>query len=140
MAIRTINDIFIATAGHGKDACLMHKVDGRYVSISTADFVDAVYRTATALEAAGVKKGDRVALMAENGPHWPTVDFATLGLGAVLVPVYPTLTPDQAAYIIDDCGAELVFVQGAERLEGVLGERVLDDDVAVALLHQLSDA
>ena len=123
MAIRTLNDIFLTAAGHGKTACLMHKVDGRYVSISTAELVEAVHRTAAYLEAAGVRKGDRVALMAENGPHWPTVDFATLALGAVVVPVYPTLTADQAAFIIADCGAELVFVQGVHRLEALLGER-----------------
>ena len=58
--------------------------------------------------------------MAENGPHWPTIDFATLGIGAVLVPVYPTLTSEQAAYVVNDCGAEIVFVQGRERLDGLL--------------------
>ena len=81
---------------------------------------EAIDRALTEL---GVGRGDRVALMAENGPHWPAVDFATLCTGAVLVPIYPTLTSDQAAYVVNDCGAELVFVQGRERLEGLLGER-----------------
>ena len=40
---------------------------------------------------AGVERGDRVALMAENGPHWPIVDFATLCRGAATATVYPTL-------------------------------------------------
>ena len=80
-------------------------------------------RLATALVELGVKRGDRVALMAENGPHWPVADFATLCVGGVLVPIYPTLTPDQAAYVVNDCGAELVLVQGRARLEGLLGER-----------------
>ena len=123
MVIRTLNDIFLTAAGHDRAACLMHKVGGHYVPISTAELIDAVHRTAAYLDAAGVGKGDRVALMAENGPHWPTVDFAILALGAVVVPVYPTLTADQAAFIIADCGAELVFVQGVHRLEALLGER-----------------
>jgi long-chain acyl-CoA synthetase len=123
MGIATINDIFLVAAGHGKPDCLMHKVDGRYQSVPTEELVESVRRLAAALEQHGVSPGDRVALMAENGPHWPTVDFAVLGLGAVLVPIYPTLTADQAAYIANDCGAELVFVQGTDRLEGLLGER-----------------
>jgi long-chain acyl-CoA synthetase len=123
MGIATINDIFLTAAGHDKTECLMHKVDGRYVSIPTEELVENVRRLATALEGMGVKRGDRVALMAENGPHWPTVDFAVLTMGAVLVPIYPTLTPDQAAYIANDCGAKIVFVQGNERLEGLLAER-----------------
>ncbi len=121
--IQTINDIFRKVVEHDLERCLMHKVDGRYVAVSTAELADGVRRMATALSELGVKRGDRVALMAENGPHWPTVDFATLGLGAVLVPVYPTLTPDQAAYVVNDCGAEVVIVQGEERLTGLLGER-----------------
>jgi long-chain acyl-CoA synthetase len=69
------------------------------------------------LDRAEVKPGDRVALMAENGPHWPTVDFAALCLGAVPVPVYPTLAADEAGYVLRDCGAKVLFVQGRKRWE-----------------------
>jgi long-chain acyl-CoA synthetase len=123
MSIATINDLFQIAAGHDKDECLQHKVDGKYVSIPTEELVENVRRLATALDAMGIQPGDRIALMAENGPHWPTVDFAVLAMGGVLVPIYPTLTSDQAAYIVNDCGAEIVFVQGNERLEGLLSER-----------------
>ena len=58
--------------------------------------------------------------MAENGPHWPTVDFATLTSGAVLVPIYPTVLPEQAAYIARDCGAKVVFAETTHHLEGLL--------------------
>ncbi|MFQ5948986.1 MAG: AMP-dependent synthetase/ligase, partial [Acidimicrobiia bacterium] len=123
MSIQTLTELFLVVVGHDKPDCLLHKVDGRYRPISSAELGDRVRRTAAAVQALGVERGDRVALMAENGPHWPTVDFATLCTGAVLVPIYPTLTPDQAAYIVNDCGAKLVFVQGRERLAGLLGER-----------------
>ena len=46
-------------------------------------------------------------MMAENGPHWPTVDFAALCAGAVHVPIYPTLLPEQAAYVANDSGAKV---------------------------------
>ena len=123
MPIATINDLFLTAATHNKSDCLVHKVDGEWKNVSTAQLVDGVCRVASALQQMNVQPGDRVALMAENGPHWPTVDFASLAMGAVLVPIYPTLTPDQAAYIANDCGAKVLFVEGDERLQGLLGER-----------------
>ncbi len=123
MSIKTLSELFLVVAGRQKADCLLHKTGGAFQPISSAELVDRVRRLATALIDLGVQRGDRVALMAENGPHWPVADFATLCVGGVLVPIYPTLTPDQAAYVVNDCGAELVLVQGKGRLEGLLGER-----------------
>ena len=121
--IRTLADLFLATAKHDRAACLMHKVGGAYVAISTRELVSRVRSLARELERAGIRQGDRVALMAENGPHWPTVDFATQVLGAVLVPVYPTLLPEGAAYIARDSGSRFLFIQGSDRLDGLLALR-----------------
>ena len=123
MAIRTLSELFLVVARHDKEACLRHKVDGRYVSVSTAELTRQVRQIAKALADSGVRPGDRVALMAENGPHWPAVDFATLCIGAVLVPIYPTLLPEGAAYVARDSGSRILFVQGRERLEGLLAVR-----------------
>ncbi len=120
MPIQTLAELFLTVAGHDKPELLLHKVDGQYTPISTAAFVGRVRQLAKALGDLGVVRGDRVALMAENGPHWPTVDFATLAIGAALVPIYPTLLPEQVAYIVRDSGAKALFVQGRERLEGLL--------------------
>jgi long-chain acyl-CoA synthetase len=123
MPIRTLADLFQVVVSHDKLACLLHKVDGRFVPIPTAALASDVRKLAKALTTAGIRKGDRIALMAENGPHWPTVDFATLSIGAALVPIYPTLLPEGAAYVARDSGARILFVQGRERLEGMLGVR-----------------
>ena len=98
----------LKAAGYNKPDCLLSKVGGTYQPISTAELVDRVRRLSKALRDLGVEKGDRVALMSENGPHWPTVDFATLCAGAVLVPIYPTLLPDQSTYIARNCGAKAI--------------------------------
>src|SRR3954454_19776632 len=103
MSINPLTELFFKAASHNKPDCLLHKVGGTYQPVSTAELVDRVRRLSKGLGEIGVQPGDRVALMAENGPHWPTVDFATLTSGAVLVPIYPTLLPDQAAYIANDC-------------------------------------
>ena len=122
MAITTLSELFLKTAGFNKPDCLLSKIGGSYQPVSTAELVDRVRRLAKALEGLGVQRGDRVALMAENGPHWPTVDFATLCSGAVLVPIYPTLLPEQAAYIANDCGAHVVFAQTLQHLQGFLSQ------------------
>ena len=120
--MHTLSELFLTVAAYDKPDCLLHKVDGRFQPISTQELVSRVKRLSTALAELGIERGDRVALMAENGPHWPTVDFATLCIGAVLVPIYPTLTAEQAAFIANDCGARLLFVQGRDRLLGMQGE------------------
>jgi len=136
MAVTTLAELFLHTAGHQKPDALLGKVGGRFQPISTAEMVDRVRRLARGLEKRGLAKDDRVALMAENGPHWPIVDFASLCSGAVLVTVYPTLTPDQAAYIVRDSEAKIVFLQTREQLEGLLGHR---NDLPKAKLFVLID-
>ena len=123
MSIQTLAELFLHAAGHDKADQYLHKVGGRYVPVSTAEMVERVRALAKALTQRGVGEGDRVALMAENGTHWPLVDFAVLCLGAVTVPIYPTLLAEQAAYICRDSGAKLVFVQGRKRLDGLLAAR-----------------
>jgi long-chain acyl-CoA synthetase len=122
MSVTTLSELFLKAAGHNKPDHLLYKVGGTYQPVSTAELVDRVRRLAKALEELGVQPGDRVALMSENGPHWPTVDFATLCCGGVLVPIYPTLLPDQSSYIANDCGAKIVFAETPAHLEGLLSK------------------
>ena len=120
MSVRTLTELFLKAASYNKPDCLLSKIGGTYQPISTAELVDRVRRLSKTLVDLGVEPGDRVALMSENGPHWPTVDFATLCAGAVLVPIYPTLLPDQAAYIAANCGAKVVVAETPAHLEGLL--------------------
>jgi long-chain acyl-CoA synthetase len=119
-SVSTLSELFLKAASYNKPDCLLTKVGGSYQPMSTAELVDRVRRLSKALLELGVEHGDRVALMSESGPHWPTVDFATLCSGAVLVPIYPTLLPDQAAYIAKDCGAKVVVAETTSHLEGLL--------------------
>ena len=68
----------------------------------------------------GIAKGDRVAILSENRPEWQVADFATMLLGAVDVPIYPTLTDEQTAALLKDSGARVIFVSTVEHLKKVL--------------------
>jgi len=65
------------------------------------------------LMARGLQKGDRIAILSNNLPEWPITDFAIFGLQGVVVPIYPTLTPPQIAYILKDAQVTAIFVQDA---------------------------
>ncbi len=123
MSVQTLADLFRAVEAHDKPNCLLQKVGGKWEPMSSRELARRVRALARALDAMGVRPGDRVALMADNGPHWATVDFAVVALGAVTVPVYSTLLPEGAAYVVHDSGARVVFAQGKERLRGLVGQR-----------------
>ena len=84
--------------------------------------VDAV---AESLRRLGILPGDRVAICAYHGVGWVIADLAILKSGAIVVPVYHTLSPQAAAHILRDSGAKMIFVEDArvfEKIEGVRGD------------------
>ena len=95
---------------HGGPQAMLHRVDGGWQAISSAEVVERVTAVAAALHEAGIAPGDRVAILSENRPEWAITDYAVVGLGAIDVPVYPTLPANQIEYILRDCAARAVFV------------------------------
>ena len=85
------------------------------------EFLRRVAGLSTAFVELGVKPGDRVGLFSANRPEWHTADFAITGAGAVTVPVYFNESPDRMSYILNHCGAKVVFVVGAPQLRETPG-------------------
>jgi long-chain acyl-CoA synthetase len=116
--VRTVIDIFFHVVDRDRPRVVSYRNEhGEWVYLSARQLYSRVITTARALEEWGIKPGDRVAIMSENRPEWAIVDFATLLLGAANVPIYPTLTAEQSAYIIKDSGARLAFVSSRDQLE-----------------------
>ena len=65
-----------------------------------------------ALIAKGIQKGDKVAVISTNRPEWTITQMAVTQIGAVLVPIYPTITAEDYQYILQHCGAKLVILEG----------------------------
>ncbi|MBQ3733035.1 MAG: long-chain fatty acid--CoA ligase [Bacteroidales bacterium] len=65
-----------------------------------------------ALLAKGIAKGDKVALISTNRPEWTITQMAVTQIGAVLVPIYPTITAEDYKYILNHCEAKLVILEG----------------------------
>ena len=102
-----------------KPALRFKGADREYRSISFEALADSVDRLVASLARLGVAKGDRVAVFAYHGPEWVMADLAALELGAVIVPLYHTLSPPAAKYILNDSACKLIFVEGKE-LFGVI--------------------
>ena len=119
MSLRTLNEIFRAVVERNDRVVTMHRQAIQWVSISSAEYYRNVVAIARALKEWGIEKGDRVAILSENRPEWTIADFACLITGAVVVPIYTTLTSEQTAYLLKDSGARVIFVSTEKQLTKV---------------------
>jgi long-chain acyl-CoA synthetase len=104
---------------------LNFKSGGRWLALSAGEMLARTRRIAAGLYALGVRHGDRVAILSESRYEWTLADAGCQFAGAVDVPIYPTLTPIQARYILRDSGARLLIVATQEKfgqLQEILGE------------------
>jgi len=92
----------------GDQRVMLAREASQWVPISSQQLYQHVAGVARALRQWGLTKGDRLAILSENRPEWAVADFAALQLGAVVVPIYATLTSQQTAYILADSGAKIV--------------------------------
>ncbi|WP_117215236.1 AMP-dependent synthetase/ligase [Allorhizocola rhizosphaerae] len=83
--------------------------DGR--EITCAQFGDQVARLAAGIRDAGIRPGDRVALMSKTRYEWTLIDYAILAAGAVTVPIYETSSAEQISWILEDSGAKAGFFE-----------------------------
>lgn len=118
--LRTVNDVLVRATGRGDNTVLMaQKAPAEWSPISSVELYGRVRAVADVLRKWGVAKGDRVALLSENRWEWPVADFAALAVGAVDVPLYPTLTADQIGYMLRDSGAKVAFVSTSEQYQKI---------------------
>ena len=89
---------------------LWQKRGGRYQPMSWREAASEVNALARGLKALGLKRGDRVALVAENRPQWMIADLAIMAAGAITVPAYTTNTVDDHRHILANSGARAVIV------------------------------
>lgn len=122
-SFRTLNEALLErTTGSSKDRTYLKYKPGRgqeYSTLSYSEFGDQVRTLAKALHAVGIVRGDRIAIVSESRPEWVTVDFAALSIGAITVPMFPTLTQKQVEFVIADSGAKIAFVSNDLQLSKV---------------------
>jgi long-chain acyl-CoA synthetase len=129
-SLTTLNDLFFRVAAAANPhAVLWQDEFGQWQPLSSSQIYQRVRALATAFFGWGVRKGDRVAIVSENRWEWAVTDFATLAIGAVDVPIYPTLTGEQIAALLRDAGCRIAVVSTRrqfDKLNAVRGQTQLE--------------
>jgi long-chain acyl-CoA synthetase len=102
---------------------ISYKKKGEYQSLSYGKFYERVLMAARGLRKAGMVQGNKVAIFSENRAGWAISDFAIQCAQGISVPIYATNTAAQAAYVINHCGAKIVFVSNRLQYEKLLSVR-----------------
>lgn len=95
---------------HPKQDMVAAKRDGVWVKYATERFVEQVNLLSLGLIENGIRKDNKVAIMSANRPEWNICDFAIMQIGAIQVPMYPTLSESDIKFIIRDAEVKIVFV------------------------------
>src|ERR1700753_3072533 len=109
--LATINDLFIRVASASNPRAILWQDEfGHWQPISSDQIYQRVRQLAKTFLKWGAKKGDRIALISENRWEWAVTDFASLAIGAANVPIYPTLTGEQIAVLLQDSDCRIAVV------------------------------
>ena len=93
---------------------------GIWDEVTWREYAEHVRAVALALDELGVRAGDRVAVFADNGPHWLYADLGIQSLGASSVAVYAALDAEAAAAAVAHSGARVVFCGDQEQVDKLL--------------------
>jgi long-chain acyl-CoA synthetase len=88
-----------------------HRVDGEWREVTYAESVAAIEEIALGLAELGIEPGDRVGILADTRLEWTLASYGISAAGAVVVPVYPTNSPRECAWVLGDSGAKAVICE-----------------------------
>jgi long-chain acyl-CoA synthetase len=97
--------------------CFRFHREGRWHDLSWGEVLARTEAIAGGLATLGIEPGDCVAILAANRPEWALADLGSLAAAAVVATVYPTLTPDETAFIVGHCDAKAIFVENEVQLD-----------------------
>ena len=116
-AVTTIGELWqrAAAAGRTRPAFLVEK-DGAWLPVGWDEATERVAALANGFLSLGVEKGDKVAILCRTRLEWSLADYALATIGAVVIPIYPTSSPAEIAYILRDSETKLLLSEDEEQL------------------------
>ncbi|MEI6900322.1 MAG: long-chain fatty acid--CoA ligase [Bacteroidota bacterium] len=84
---------------------------GHWKPYSVSEYIEISSLLSLGLITLGVQKGDRIATIMQNCPEWNFFDMALMQIGAIQVPVYPTISHENYQYILEDAGVKMIILQ-----------------------------
>jgi len=121
---QTIADLLPKAAElYGSKVAVRYKEGDAWISKTFDEVREIVRPLAFGLVTLGVEKGDRVSILGNTRPEWTYFDFAALSIGATVVPIYQTNSPEECRYVLDNSDSKVVVVEDLEQLEKVRAVR-----------------
>jgi long-chain acyl-CoA synthetase len=121
---QTLPELFSSVFTHYREQeskfPIARKINGVYEPIFYKTLEEDVHHFSSFLKHNGITSKDRVAILSENRPGWYLADMAILNLGAINIPLYPSLPPNQIEYILNNCSAKAVVVSNMLQLGKIL--------------------
>ena len=108
---------------YGDAPAAMFKQDDAWVKRSFKEVEETVRGLALGLVELGVGKGDKVSILANTRPEWTYCDFAALSIGATVVPIYQTNSPEECQYVLENSDSKVVVVEDDEQIEKIRAVR-----------------
>ena len=102
-----------------KTDVLAGKEEGKWRRYTVQEYIDYCDWVSYALLSTGIKKGDKIAIISNNRPEWNFTDFGISQIGAVSVPIYPTINSEEYAYILGHVEPKLVFISDKSLYEKI---------------------
>ncbi len=120
---RTMSDLAErAAAEHGSKPAIRHREGEGWRAVGFDQLVRTVDELARGLLALGIESGDRVCILANTRPEWTYASLAISRAGGVVVPIYPTNSPEECEWVAGNSEARAVFCEDGDQLAKV--ERV----------------
>src|SRR5262249_56662660 len=121
---RTIaNLVADAASAHGEQTSVRYKRDGEWRDVSYAELARIVQEIGLGLIDLGLQPGERFAILANTRPEWSYLDMAATSAGLVVVPIYPTNSPEECHWVISDSGACAIACENEEQLAKIAAIR-----------------
>ena len=118
---KTMNDVFHNRVHkYGNRLAIEKKMNGVWHGATWNEYYDRARAVGLGLWSLGVKKGNMVSLLSENRLEWLYADMGSLGIGACIIPVYPTLASEEIEYIINNSESKVVVPENKKQLKKIL--------------------
>ena len=116
---RTFDFAYHQLTTNPQEDCLVDKRNGKWIKTSTKEYLAQAMKMSKGFIQLGIKPGDKVALISNNRSEWNICDVALLQIGAVSVPIYPTITEKEYTYIFNNAEVKLCIVSNEELFQKV---------------------
>jgi long-chain acyl-CoA synthetase len=121
---RTIAELLpLAAEKHGRVVAVRHKRDDQWHDVTFAEVGEIATEAALGLIELGIQPGDRVCILATTRPEWTYADFAITMTGAIVVPIYPTNSPEECEWVAGNSEARAIVCENADQVAKIVAVR-----------------